>query len=290
MTAAITHTTITTNGVALDVAESGPENGPCVILLHGFPETWLCWRHLIGPLAEAGYRVLAPNQRGYPGSGRPRQVCEYALDVLAGDVVGLIEATGRGKAVVVGHDWGGVVAWWVATRHPERVERLAVLNAPHPVAFRRYLVRHPTQFLRSWYTFFFQLPWLPEALFRRIGRWLLVRTSCPGAFSEEALDGYQRAWSEPGALTGMIHWYRAALRHRPSAPPDPRVHVPTLLIWGTGDAFLMRGLADASLALCDDGRLAWLEGVTHWVPHEEPERVVRLLLDSLGATRGDRSL
>lgn len=290
MTGAITHSTITKNGVALDVVESGPENGPRVILLHGFPETWLCWRHLIGPLAEAGYHVLAPNQRGYPGSGRPRHVSEYALDALAADVVGLIEATGRGKAVVVGHDWGGVVAWWVATRHPERVERLAVLNAPHPVAFRRYLVRHPAQFLRSWYAFSFQLPWLPEALFRRIGRWLLVRTSRPGAFPEQVLDEYQRAWSEPGALTGMIHWYRAALRHRPSAAPDPRVHVPALLIWGTGDAFLVRGLAEASLALCDDGRVAWLEGVTHWVTHEEPERVLRLLLDFLGAPRGDRSV
>jgi pimeloyl-ACP methyl ester carboxylesterase len=258
-----------------------------VILLHGFPEAWFCWRYQIGPLAEAGYRVFVPDQRGYNTSAKPARVADYALDVLATDVAGLIDAAGRSRAMVVGHDWGGVVAWWLALRHPERVERLAVLNAPHPVAFRRYLLRHPSQLLRSWYTFFFQIPWLPEANFRR-ANWralagALHRTSRPGTFSDEDLDRYRRVWSMPGAMTAMINWYRAAMRHRPLAPMDPRVRVPTLMIWGVHDAFLTRGLAAQCPAFCDRGRVEWIEEATHWIQHEEPARVNRLLLEFLGS-------
>src|SRR3954451_6901597 len=130
-----------TNGVRLHLVEAGPEAGPPVILLHGFPEFWYGWRHQIGPLADAGFRVIVPDQRGYATSEKPRQVSAYALDTLAHDVLGLIESTGRPRAAVVGHDWGAIVAWWVAVRHPERVERLAVINGPHPIAFRGYLRR-----------------------------------------------------------------------------------------------------------------------------------------------------
>jgi pimeloyl-ACP methyl ester carboxylesterase len=279
-------TMIATNGITLHVAQDGPEDGPLVLLLHGFPEPWLGWRHQIGPLAGAGFRVLAPDQRGYGRSDKPRRVAAYALDVLAADVLGLIEAAGRQKAALVGHDWGGIVAWWVALRYPDRVERLAVLNAPHPVAFRRSLLHHPAQLVRSWYIFFFQIPRIPEAHFRRRNWRALARalhaTSRPGTFTDEDLDRYRRAWAEPGAITAMIHWYRAALRHGPTPPADLRVPVPTLLIWGVRDRFAGRGLAEASLGLCDDGRLEWIEEATHWVQHEEPDRVNRLLLDFLG--------
>lgn len=276
---------IPTDGITLNVATGGPPDGPPVVLLHGFPETWRCWHRLIGPLADAGLSVLAPDQRGYGRSDKPRGVASYALDLLASDVVGLIDSAGRPRASVVGHDWGGIVAWWLAIRHPGRVERLAVLNAPHPVALRRYLGRHPLQLLRSWYAFAFQLPRLPEALFRR-DNWTplaraLRRTSRPGTFTEDDLDAYRRAWSEPGAITSMIHWYRAALRRPPPRPADPRIHVPTLLIWGEQDRFLARGLAEPSLAFCDHGRLEPIPEATHWVQHEEPERVSRLILDFL---------
>lgn len=281
----VEHATIATNGVTLHVASAGPEDGPPLILLHGFPEPWACWRHQIGPLAEAGYRILAPDQRGYNTSAKPSRVADYALEVLAADVVGLIDATGREKAAIVGHDWGGIVAWWIALRHPGRVERLAILNAPHPVAFRRQLLRDPLQLLKSWYAFVFQIPRLPEAGFRR-ANWhglarTLLRTSRPGAFSGDDLDEYRRAWSEPGAITSMIHWYRAAMRHPATTPADPRVRVPTLLLWGVRDAFIRRNAAGASLDLCEDGRLEWFEEVTHWLHREEPDRINRLLLDFL---------
>jgi pimeloyl-ACP methyl ester carboxylesterase len=268
-------------GVTLHVARAGPDNGPLVVLLHGFPEFWYGWRHQIGPLAAAGHRVLAPDQRGYNLSEKPRGLEHYTLDALADDVVGLIDASGRRKAAIVGHDWGGIVAWWLALRHPDRVERVAVLNAPHPEFLRRNLWTRPAQLLKSWYVFAFQLPWLPEMSLGRFGGKPLAesmrRTSRPGTFSDDDLARYRASWSQPGALTAMINWYRAALRARPATLPNPRVRVPALIVWGAKDAFLVRPAATSALAACDQGRLEFLEEATHWVQHEEPDRVNRLL-------------
>jgi pimeloyl-ACP methyl ester carboxylesterase len=281
------HATVSTNGVQLHVVESGPEEGPPLLLLHGFPEFWYGWRHQLGPLADAGFRVLAPDQRGYGASEKPGPVSAYALDTLANDVAGLIEATGRPRAAVVGHDWGGIVAWWLAIRRPALIERLALLNAPHPIVFRRYLRSSPRQLVKSWYAFYFQLPWLPEAMFRR-RNWrplidALRGTSRTGTFTAADLETYRGAWSEPGAITAMIHWYRAALRNPPRPPPDARIHVPTLLIWGAKDTALDRGLARPSIEQCDHGRLELFEEATHWVQHEEPASVNRWLLEFLRA-------
>ena len=285
MDAETTMSTIATNGVRLHVAEAGPIGGPLVLLLHGFPEFWYGWRHQIGPLAEAGFRVLAPDQRGYNLSDKPRRVADYDLDRLADDVIGLIEATGRDRATVVGHDWGGVVAWWTAIRHPDRLDRLVVLNAPHPGAFTRQIVRHPSQWLKSWYILAFQVPWLPEYLFgRRDGRALvdaLRDSGRPGTFPDEAIALYREAWSRPDALWAMIHWYRAMVRRRPLSSSGGRIRAPTLLIWGARDRFLERWMAASSLKSCDQGRLEIIDEATHWVQHEEPERVNRLLLDFL---------
>ncbi len=283
--------TIATNGLSLHAVGAGPGDGTPVILLHGFPEPWFCWRHQVDALAAAGCRMLIPDQRGYNTSDKPEEVAAYALDVLTADVLGLMDSAGWRSASIVGHDWGGIVAWWTALRHPERVERLAILNAPHPVAFRRYIRTHPSQLLKSWYVFYFQLPGLPEAGFRRRSWRSLCRalasTSRPGTFTEFELDRYRQAWSEPGAIRSMIHWYRAALRHRPTPPADPRIHVPTLAIWGPDDRFLERELAEASLDFCDRGRLEWFETATHWVQHEEPDRVNRMLVEFLtGSDQG----
>jgi len=280
---------IVTNGVTLHVARAGPEDGPLVILLHGFPEFWYGWRSQIGPLAERGYRVWVPDQRGYNLSDKPTPVAAYGLDTLTADVIGLIDAAGRERATLIGHDWGGIVAWWAALRHPGRLERLAILNAPHPAVMRRHAIRHPSQLLKSWYISFFQLPRLPEASLSRRGWKGLVRalrdTSRPGTFGEADLEHYRRAWSEPEAITSMIHWYRALVRHQPRPPDDPRVGVASLLIWGARDHFLDRGLAIASASMCDHARLEIIEEATHWVQHEEPERVNRLLIDFLQSSK-----
>ncbi len=267
-------------GVTLHVARAGPENGPLVILLHGFPEFWYGWRHQIAPLAQAGFRVLAPDQRGYNLSEKPRGLAHYTLDALADDVIGLLDAVGRDKALIVGHDWGGIVAWWAALRHPERVERLAILNAPHP-QFLNLSRASFSQLLKSWYVVAFQIPWLPEKSLGRSGGKPLAdalrRTSRPGTFTDDELTHYRAAWSQPGALTAMINWYRAALRARPDTLAAPRVLVPALILWGAQDAFLLRSVARNSLARCDQGRLEFFEEATHWIQHEEPDRVNSLL-------------
>jgi pimeloyl-ACP methyl ester carboxylesterase len=279
--------TLATNGVQLHAVEAGPRDGPLVILLHGFPEFWWGWRRQIEPLAAAGLHVLAPDQRGYNLSDRPAGVGAYDLDTLAADVIGLADAMGRRTVMLVGHDWGGLVAWWTASRHPHRVDRLVVLNAPHPAVMGAYVRRHPTQVLRSSYVGFFQLPFVPErvlaagdfALMRRA----LRRSSRPGTFSPEDLGRYAGAWAQPGALTGMLNWYRA-LRLRP-AIAHAAVEAPTLLIWGGRDRFLERGLAQASLALCRAGRPLWLDAASHWVHLEEPETVNLAMLRFLTGGR-----
>lgn len=275
------------NGLNFHVAVAGPEDGPLVVLLHGFPEFWYGWRKQIGPLAEAGFRVWAVDQRGYNLSDKPRGIAQYAIEHLAADVVGLIQAAGRQRASIVGHDWGGAVAWHLAANFPEVIERAAILNVPHPAVMLRHLRSDVRQLLRSWYIFFFQLPWLPEAWLGFNRGWPLARalrrTSRPGTFLTAELSRYREAWSQPGALDCMIHWYRAALRSSWRGPPPRSVDVPTLLIWGSHDAFIRRETAQPSIERCSNGRLVFLDRATHWVQHEEPARVNELLLKFLRA-------
>ena len=272
------------NGLRFHVVEAGPPGGPPVVLLHGFPELWYGWRRQIGPLAAAGHRVIAPDQRGYNTSDKPEGVAAYRVDTLAADVVGLLDALGLERAAIVGHDWGAVVAWWLALAHPERVSRLAILNVPHPLVMRRHLLRSPRQMLRSWYVFFFQIPGLPERFLARDGFASLaraVRGGRRGTCTDGDLVVYREAWAQPGALTAMVNWYRGALRAGGARLPRLRVGVPTLVLWGARDRFLGREMAAPSAALCDDGRLEVFETATHWLQHDEAEavneRLVRFL-------------
>ncbi len=273
---------VSTNGLCLHLATAGPVDGPLVILLHGFPEFWYGWRRQIEPLAEAGFRVWAPDQRGYNLSDKPLGVQAYALDQLAADVVGLIDAAGRREAIVVGHDWGAAVAWRLAAQYPDRVARAVILNVPHPEVMMTQLRRNPRQLLRSWYMFMFQIPWLPERWLTFRSGWplarTLLRTSRPGAFTAEDLERYREAWLKGGAMTAMLNWYRAGLQVRQPPTESQRIRPPTLLIWGARDHFLGRELAQPSIARCEQGELAFIEEATHWVQHEEPARVNELIL------------
>jgi pimeloyl-ACP methyl ester carboxylesterase len=270
---------IRTNGIELHVACAGPEAGPLIVLLHGFPEFWYAWRAHIEPLAARGFRVVAPDMRGYNLSDKPHGISAYRIDHLVRDVVGLIDAAGRTTAVIVGHDWGGGVAWATAMQAPARVERLVVLNCGHPAATMKRILRDPRQLLRSWYMFAFQLPWLPERFARRDHFRLLVRglegSSRPGTFSPVDLDCYRAAWAQPHALTSMINYYRAAMQRRPPGIAT-QVTMPTRIIWGTGDRFLRRELADDSLGYCDRGTVDYLD-TSHWVQHEAPARTLELI-------------
>ncbi len=280
------HQFVETNGIHLNVVQSGPEDGPLVILLHGFPEFSYSWRKQIPHLASAGYRVWAPDQRGYNLSDKPNGIAAYTLDELAADVVGLIDAAKQKQAILIGHDWGAGVAWWVATKYPDRLSKMVVMNVPHGAVMQKFIRSNLAQLLKSWYIFFFQVPWLPEKL-AGLGNWsflakLLKKTSRRGAFTDDDLDKYRQAWSQPKAYRSMLNWYRAYVQKPPAIPANPRITVPTMLIWGARDAFLSREMAQPSIDLCDDGRLEFIDKATHWVQHEEAERVNVLIDEFLG--------
>ena len=277
---------IETNGIHLNVLQDGPEDGKLVILLHGFPEFSYGWRKQIPALASAGYRVWAPDQRGYNLSDKPDGMAAYNLDELADDVIGLIDAAGEKQAYLVGHDWGAAVAWWVAARHPDRLEKLVILNVPHGAVMQRNLRGNFSQMRKSWYMFFYQLPWLPEVVARQRNWKMMIdalrNTSRPGTFTAEDLEQYRQAWSRPKAFHSMLNWYRAMMQRPPKAPPRGRIRVPTLMIWGAQDKFLGREMAQPSIDLCKDGKLVFLEEATHWVQHEEAEQVNQLIASFLG--------
>jgi len=275
---------IAVDGVALHCLEAGPDDGTPVIVLHGFPECSYGWHRQLPALVAAGYRVIAPDQRGYNRSSKPRGATAYDLDALAADILGLADRLQLGRVRLVGHDWGASVAWWLATFHPERLDRIVVINAPHPAQWRAAMRDDPAQRRKSWYVHAFRLPWLPEAAmragnFRALARGL-VDSSRPGTFDEAQLARYREAWAQPGALTAMLNWYRALLRRR---MPDrlPRITVPVLMIWGVDDQFGERSVAQASIDQCDHGRVVYVDAATHWVHHEEPDRVNALLLEFL---------
>jgi len=281
----IEHQLIRTNGVTLHVATSGPPEGRLVLLLHGFPEFWYAWRRQIPVLAAAGYRVVAPDQRGYNESDRPQDVRQYAPAELAADAAGVIRAFGRESAIVVGHDMGANVAWWLALTQPSTVERLVILNVPHPKVFLKALRSSWRQLRRSWYILYLQIPWLPEALLSRNDMASMVRSlrasAKPTTFTDDDIERYVGAWRRPGALKAMVNWYRAAARHQPRAPDDWRVGMPTLIIWGAQDVALDLSMAQSSVEMCDDGRLVVIDDATHWVQHDAADRVNGSLLEFL---------
>ena len=276
----------TVNGVRLHAVVAGEEGAPLVVLLHGFPEFWYGWHEYVEPLAAAGYRVLVPDQRGYNLSDKPHGVPSYRLRTLSADVRDLIRSEGRDSAQLVGHDWGGVVAWDLALRYPGAVDGLVALNAPHPVVFRKTLTSSLRQLRRSWYMFLFQLPRVPEWLGTRNDfEWLggmLRRSSRDRAFSEQDLERYRAAWRREGAPTGMLNWYRAMFRY-PDAPPQSHVTAPTLVIWGEDDVALLPELAAGSVNRCEQGRLERFPDATHWIQHERPDEVTGLILEHLGS-------
>lgn len=276
--------------VRLHYVTAGDEGDPLVVLLHGFPEFWYSWRHQIPALADAGFRVVAPDMRGYNASEKPHGVASYRMEKLVGDVVGLIEHFDREEAHVVGHDWGGLVAWATAIRRPEVVDKLAVLNAPHLDRYREELRHNPEQWSRSLYALYFQLPWLPEFT---LGVWdcagvakMLRETSEPDTFDEADLRRYREAACRPGALTAMLNYYRAGFREelREQAGrllggkrPGNVVRAPTLLLWGEQDPALDVELTEGVERWVPDLRVERLPEATHWVQNDAPEAVTELL-------------
>jgi len=266
--------------VTLHYVEAG--DGPLVVLLHGFPEFWYGWRRQIAPLVAAGYRVVAPDTRGYNLSSKPEDFHDYAVDLLAADIRDLIKERGEESALLVGHDWGGSIAWTVAMNHPEVVDRLAILNAAHPRRLSEGL-KHPSQLRKSWYFFFFAVPGLPEEIVE-LRDWHFFRHFLEEAnppYTDEELARYEEAWSQPGAAAGMIDYYRASVRQsqKEAAAKLVPITAQTLVIWGEKDSYLGPDLAEPEH---DDvpnlDSVERLPDASHWVHHDEAERVNELLI------------
>lgn len=286
------HRTEAVNGVVLHWVEVG--EGPLVVLLHGFPEFWYSWRRQIPALVKAGYRVVALDMRGYNRSGKPSEVESYRIRHLTEDVVALIGHLGEKRATVVGHDWGGVVTWNLARHHPYLLDGIVVLNAPPLGAMRRGL-RRPRQLLRSWYVFFFQLPWIPELLLRAFDykavEWIL-RRDLRGRelFGDDDLALYKAALSKPGALTAQINYYRAAFRglFRRGKVKEPRLTVPAMVIWGEDDRYLGSHFADDLARWVAGVRVERISYAGHWVQLDAAKRVNELIVAFLGERRRRR--
>lgn len=260
--------------------------GPLVVLLHGYPEFWYSWRRQLRTLADAGYRAVAPDMRGYNRSEKPEGIDPYRRSKLVDDVAGLIDDFGREDAVVVGHDWGGLVAWAFGMERGERVRKLGILNAPHPLAMVKG-IDDPIQLLRSSYIFFFRLPVLPELavglgdckLLRELFRRDPVRED---AFTEEDIDRYVEAMSRPGAKTATINYYRAAAKYGFTKPLET-IDQDVLVVWGDQDRYLGVDLADPPDDLVPNSKLVRLPDASHWVQADAPEKVDDLLVDFLNS-------
>ncbi len=306
-------------GVRLHYVELRPDGGetadaPLVLLLHGFPEFWWSWREQLPALAAAGYWVVAPDLRGYNLSDKPTEVADYAIEQLVEDVRLLIAHCGRERAAVVGHDWGGQVAWQFAMDYPTQTERVVVLNSPHPQRMQEAFSRRPNlrQLRRSWYMFVFQAPRLPERWlatngYERVGLIFRETAAHREAFPPEVLRRFRAAAARPGAMTAALHYYRAAVRRgtaetwqqlRASVPSAlkpllggaeptparewPTINSPALLIWGERDTALGRELTEGMEPLFSGPfELVYLPDCAHWVQQECPQDVNRLLLDFL---------
>ncbi|WP_299192963.1 alpha/beta hydrolase [uncultured Erythrobacter sp.] len=275
---------IETAGLTFEVAEAGVQNSAdnLALCLHGFPELHYSWRHQMPLLAGKGYRVWAPNLRGYGGTDRPAEVRDYAMDRLTQDVADLIDASGAKSVTLFAHDWGAIIAWSFAISKLRPLTRLIIMNVPHPrVAMRE--IKRWEQLKKSWYIYFFQLPWLPETwLSRRGGKVvgdLIAKTSCnTERFGPEVRDIYSAAAARPGARKAMVHYYRALLRHRDTVDMrDFTVDVPTLMVWGEEDVALNIHCTEGTEEWVRDFTLKRLPGVSHWVQQDAPDQVNAIL-------------
>lgn len=276
------HVYVPINGIRMHYVTSG--SGPLVLLLHGFPEFWYSWRYQIPALSHS-FQVVAPDLRGYNETDKP--TWGYELDVLVADVVELIQTLGHRQAIVVGHDWGGALAWTLAGKYPQRVERLVTMNMPHPTLFVRAMRSNPMQMMRSLYILFFQLPWLPEALLRandyalieRLFRATAIRKDFIG---DEDMQAYKDAISKPGALTAALNWYRALAQGSDWFNDTPLyIEVPTLLIWGQEDRALGTELTYGTEQFVADLHIRYIAKCSHWVQQEQPDLVNRYLQEFL---------
>uniref|UniRef100_A0A7I4Y060 Alpha beta hydrolase fold-1 domain containing protein n=1 Tax=Haemonchus contortus TaxID=6289 RepID=A0A7I4Y060_HAECO len=270
--------------VRLHYVQTGAENKDLLLMLHGFPEFWYSWRYQLKYFADK-FRCVAVDQRGYNLSDKPKNVEDYNTDLLVNDIKELVELLGYSKIYLMGHDWGAIIAWKFALYYPDMVEKLVILNVPHPSAIQDLMVTSSEQRLKSWYIFMFQTPTVPEltvqkrdfhmfdVMFR--GRKAGIRNA--ENFTDEDLEAWKHVFSQKGALTGPINYYRNITQSRPLRGEERICKPPTLIIWGDEDQFLVKEGAVASLKYCQHGQVKFIEGASHWVMQDEPSQVNQLV-------------
>lgn len=262
------------DGLVFDVTDTGPAEGAVVVLLHGYPENRTSWNKVVPFLTAQGFRVLAPDQRGYSPRARPLRRRDYRSSELTADVLALVDAAGAEKVHLVGHDWGGGVAWAFAHAHPDRLHTLTSLTTPHPRALSAAMLRS-NQLLHSWYMLAYQLPWLPETAYRGRGERLTRRALVASGLPPDAAERYVAQLQQPGAARAAINWYRAIPL---SKPLRGKVTVPVLYVYATADRFLGRKAAELTGRYVDAAyRFEVLDGMSHWVPELAPDVVARLV-------------
>jgi pimeloyl-ACP methyl ester carboxylesterase len=277
------HEYIVSNGIKLHYVTQG--EGPLMLMLHGFPEFWYSWRHQIPEFAK-DYKVVALDLRGYNESDKPSEQSAYGMNEFIKDIEGVIQGLGYDRCILVGHDWGGAIAWCFAYAHPEMVERLIVLNIPHPAKFAEGL-RNPQQLLRSSYAFFFQLPVLPELLiqwsdYQAIESALKGMAINKSTFSQADIEIYKDAASKRGALTAMINYYRNAFSSFWQQKWS-LLEVPTLMIWGENDTALGKELTYGTEQYVRNFQIRYIPNCSHWVQQERPDLVNEYIREFLGA-------
>ena len=271
---------VETNGINLQIAFAGREDGEPVILLHGFPDAWFGWEQQIDALAKEGFRVIVPDQRGYNLSDKPKGKENYRMELLVQDIIGLADSLKLDSFYLVGHDFGAMVAWWTAIYYPERIKKMVISNVPHPKVMKKYLRRSLSQMKKSWYALFFRIPALPER-FVRARNWKFISSAMAKGLSEDQLNRYREAWSQPNAITSMINWYRAFGKGFTEKAKSLKVNLPTIILWGKQDPYLSYKMAEMSVDMCEDCSLVTFDDASHWVHQDEPEEFNKHMISYL---------
>ncbi|KAJ1349112.1 hypothetical protein KIN20_004563 [Parelaphostrongylus tenuis] len=281
--------------IRLHYVQTGSNDKPLLLMIHGFPEFWYSWRFQLKHFSDR-YRCVAVDQRGYNLSEKPKDVEAYAIHFLVNDIKELVEQLGYQKFFLMGHDWGAVVAWRFALTYPELVQKLIILNVPHPSVLPMLMTTSAEQRRKSWYVFMFQTPVVPELLIKSRDFHMfdvMMRGKKAGIrhsenFTDEDLEAWKHVFSQPDALSGPVNYYRNIARAR-TVQGDPICKPPTIIIWGEDDEFLTREAATASLQFCQNVQLKFIEGASHWVMQDVPSRVNQLVDEFLTAEISEES-
>ncbi|GMR49445.1 hypothetical protein PMAYCL1PPCAC_19640, partial [Pristionchus mayeri] len=267
------------SGVNMHYVEAGDASAPLMVFVHGFPEFWYTWRHQIEHFKDR-FRVVAIDQRGYGESSKPQNIADYSQTLLAKDIDDLIHGLGYSDAVVVGHDWGAFVAWAHAILFPQSVRRLVICNVPHPAAYGRLLKTNEKQRKMSWYVFFYQTPWIPEAMIAADDFELLEKLFWDKAtglrnkdnFTAEDMEAWKYTFSQPDCLRSAINYYRCKFQYPEDEKFERKCKPKTLILWGDGDKFLVKeGATLSAEQWCEDATLHFIPGASHWIQQDEPD-------------------